>query len=373
MRPLPRAARAALGAALIALAVGACSGNPADTDRGSAPVTAPAGSSVRPTPVGPRVVTADLVAPVAVAWRSGDPRVYVAEQDGRVVTVGPDGRVGRTPALEVDVASGGEQGLLGLAFSADGTEMFTYITDPDGDTRVDAWSVGAEGVDPASRRTLLTVDQPFDNHNGGGLVVGPDRLLYIGLGDGGGAGDPQGNAQDPDSLLGKIVRLDPQARPPRPEIFMSGLRNPWRFSFDRRTGAIWIGDVGQSAVEEIDTAPAGESGVNWGWDRLEGTRTFEGEAPADARAPILEIPHGPACSVIGGYVYRGRARPELRGRYVYGDFCDPAVRAFATTGGRTGPRTEIASIDELTSFGEDPDGELWATSVRGELVRLTAG
>ena len=368
MRPLPCAA---LGAALIALVVAACSDSSTDTDRGSAPITAPADNSTRPTADGPRVVTADLVAPVGVAWRSGDPLVYVAEQDGRVVAVGPDGRVGRTPVLEIEVTSGGEQGLLGLAFSADGNELYTYVTDPDGDTRVDAWSVGPGRIDRASRRTLLTVDQPFVTHNGGGLVVGPDGLLYIGLGDGGGAGDPGGNAQDPNSLLGKIVRVDPRARPPRPEIFMSGLRNPWRFSFDRETGSIWIGDVGQSAVEEIDTAPAGESGVNWGWDRLEGTRTFEGEAPTDARAPILEIPHGPACSVIGGYVYRGRARPELRGRYVYGDFCDPTVRAFAITRGRAGSRTEVASIDELTSFGEDPDGELWATSGRGELVRLT--
>lgn len=319
----------------------------------------------------PAVIARDLASPVAVAWRTGDDRTFVAEQDGRVIAVRNEGRTARESVLEFDVASGGEQGLLGLAFSADGATLFTHSTDPDGDTRIDAWTMRGRRADPATRRLLLAVDQPYANHNGGSIVVAADGRLWIGLGDGGGAGDPEGNAQDPTSLLGKIVRLDPAAVRPRPEIVMTGLRNPWRFSFDRTTGAIWIGDVGQSEREEIDTAPAGATGINWGWDRREGDRAFEGPPPPGARGPILAIPHGPACSVIGGYVYRGRAEPALVGRYVFGDYCDPAIRSFAIADDRAVDIREIARIDELTSFGEDPDGELWATSGRGELVRLT--
>ena len=249
----------------------------------------------------------ELEQPIAMAVRSGDRALYVAEKTGLVVALTP----GSDPRVVLDltdrVSLGSEQGLLGLAFSPDGRFLYVDFTDVNGDTNVTEFAFGDDGADPASERRVLFVDQPFSNHNGGELVFGPDGYLYVGLGDGGSAGDPMGNAQSLSTLLGKLLRISPRpskgepyAIPPdnpfvgrdgaRPEIWAFGLRNPWRFSFDAATGDLWIGDVGQNAWEEIDVEPAGsDGGSNFGWDRLEGTHPFEGSPAPDSIAAGLRV------------------------------------------------------------------------------------
>jgi glucose/arabinose dehydrogenase len=235
----------------------------------------------------------------------------------------------------------------------------------------------------------MTVDQPYSNHNGGNLVFGPDNLLYIGLGDGGSAGDPSGNAQNLNVLLGKMLRINPrpsgnaQYSVPstnpfvnragaRPEVWMYGLRNPWRYSFDRATGDMWIGDVGQNAWEEVDYAKAGRGGINWGWDRREATHPFEGTAPPGAVDPIFETSHTDGyCSVIGGYVYRGSAIPNLRGAYLFSDNCKGDLLALTQRNGKLvseGPLHVAAAAP--TSFGEDANGELYVLSLGGPIYRI---
>jgi len=395
--------RSAAAIALTATALTGCAGGNTTNDTTDAAPVAPApGTGPGPVPDGglpdlgaARVrfepVASGFESPTAIAFRPGDARPYVAEQGGTVRVV-EDGRPAPTPVLSLAVSGGNEQGLLGLAFSADGDLLYVDYTDPAGDTHVAEYRMRGDVADPASRRELLFVDQPFANHNGGSLVLGPDGMLYVGLGDGGAGGDPQGNAQDLGVLLGKILRIDPRAagRAPysvpadnpfagrddaRGEIWMYGLRNPWRFSFDRATGDVWIGDVGQGRAEEVDFAAAGEAGVNWGWDKREGTGPYDGGTrPDGARDPLIEITHDDgSCSVIGGYVYRGAAIPALAGAYLYGDFCDDAITAVTQRDGATVDRRAVASVGELTSFGEDADGELYAVSRRGTVSRLTTG
>lgn len=335
-----------------------------------------------------RVVVLDQ--PVALAVRAGDPALYVAEKPGRVVALVP----GEGPRVVLDlsgrVATGSEQGLLGLAFPHDGRFLYVDLTDPAGDTRILEFRVGARGIDASSEREVLRVEQPYANHNGGQLAFGPDGHLYIGLGDGGSAGDPEGRAQSLGTLLGKILRISPRPAggepygvPPdnpfvgtpgaRPEIWALGLRNPWRFSFDRETGELWIGDVGQGAWEEIDVLPSGRGGANLGWDLLEGSHPFEGSA-GDVRTvpPIYEYPHdGAVCAVTGGFVYRGEAIPALRGAYVFGDFCAGALEALAPRPGRAPAHRELGPVvPNLASFGEDAEGELYALSLDGPVYRL---
>ncbi len=279
------------------------------------------------------VPVARLEQPIAMAIRTGDRALYVAEKTGRVVALAP----GSDPRVVLDlsdrVSLGSEQGLLGLAFSPDGRFLYVDFTDVDGDTNVTEFAFDDGAADPASERRVLFVEQPYSNHNGGELVFGPDGYLYVGLGDGGSAGDPMGNAQSLSTLLGKLLRISPRpskgepyAIPPdnpfvgrdgaRPEIWAYGLRNPWRFSFDAATGDLWIGDVGQSASEEIDLEPAGShGGSNFGWDRLEGTHPFEGSPAPGSIPPVFEYGHGDgSCSVTGGYVYRGERDPGPRRR-----------------------------------------------------------
>jgi glucose/arabinose dehydrogenase len=243
-------------------------------------------------------------------------------------------------------------------------------------------------ADASKRRDVLTVDQPYPNHNGGQVIFGPDGMLYIGLGDGGSAGDPRGNAQNTGVLLGKILRINPKASGgsaytvpsnnpfvsdanARPEIWMYGLRNPWRFTFDRADGDLWIADVGQGTWEEIDYSPAGESGTNWGWDRREGAHPFEGDAPANAVDPLFEVNHSDGyCAIIGGYVYRGTKIPALRGAYVWSDSCKSDVQALVRDGTKADNRNLGVSTSSIVSFGEDRDGELYAVSLAGSIFRL---
>jgi glucose/arabinose dehydrogenase len=324
-----------------------------------------------------------------MATRPGDDALYFAEKTGRVVAF-REGSLDPRPVLDLsaEVSQGGEQGLLGLAFSADGSRLYTNHTDLKGDTRITEWKMSrgrAEG-----RREVLFVDQPFSNHNGGNLAVGPDGFLYIGLGDGGSAGDPMGNAQSLDSLLGKMLRINPRPQEgnpyripvhnpfvgsagARPEIWAFGLRNPWRYSFDRDTGDLWIADVGQSSREEIDRQPAGVGGQNYGWNRMEGTEPFEGEAPSDATPPVFDYGRDDGSTVIGGYVYRGSELPDLVGAYVFGDFFDARLRALRLDGGEVREESLGPSVKNLSAFGEDGDGELYALSLSGPVYRIVRG
>jgi glucose/arabinose dehydrogenase len=322
---------------------------------------------------------ADADAPTALATRAGDDALYLAEQAGHVTAIVDGARV-RQPVLDVSqrVTAGGEQGLLGLEFSPNGRKMYVHYSGPAGETVVDEYTFepsadGGGTADEASRRELLTVNQPQSNHNGGQLAFGPDGALYLGLGDGGAAGDqgpghaPEGNGQSPDTLLGKIVRIDPRAADA--EIFSSGLRNPWRFSFDRETGDLWIGDVGQNAWEEIDRVTFEDArGANFGWPLLEGSHPFRADSARDTVLPVYEIDRSSgACAVIGGYVYRGTRIPDLVGSYLFSDNCDDRIRAIhVESNGRVTQERDLGvSTHGPTTFGEDADGELYVAGEDG--------
>ncbi|MEW6582283.1 MAG: PQQ-dependent sugar dehydrogenase, partial [Actinomycetota bacterium] len=316
----------------------------------------------------------------------------IVEQTGRIRIV-TGGRPHPRPFLDLSrrITSGGEQGLLGLAFHPDHAtngRLYVNYTDRAGDTRIVEYRVttNRNQANPATRRQLLHVPQPYPNHNGGHLTFGPDRKLYIGLGDGGSGGDPHDNGQRRDTLLGKILRIDVDTRtgrlpygiPPdnpyadgaggrRREIWHWGLRNPWRFTFDRATGDMWIGDVGQNAVEEIDHRDAGApGGANFGWRAYEGRRPGFGTAAGPTIPPVFQYTHAKGCSVTGGHVYRGRRVPTLTGRYILADYCSGRVwtlRAEPTPGDpREITRTLTRPLTGITSFGEDADGDLYATA-----------
>jgi len=336
------------------------------------------------------VRVATLQQPVAMAVRPGDQAIYVVEQVGRVRAI-RNGRLDPTPVVDISgqVTAGGEQGLLGIAFAPDGRLLYLDFTDRNGDTRVVELAMRGGRADPGSQRLVLQVDQPYANHNGGQLAFGPDRRLYIALGDGGSGGDPHGYGQSLGTLLGKLLRIDPRpagGRPyripsdnpfvrragARPEIWAYGLRNPWRFSFDPATGDLWIGDVGQGALEEVDHQPAGsEGGRNYGWDRREGRHRFEGDRPAGAVDPVIEYGRQDGCTVIGGFVYRGRRIPGLRGAYLYGDYCGGWVRAALVRGGQVAEQRDLGvEVSSPSTFGVDPAGELYVASLGGPLYRI---
>jgi glucose/arabinose dehydrogenase len=355
----------------------------------TSPTPAPAAVAPAPAPDGLSVslqtVVDGLIRPVAFATRPTGDRVYVAEQGGRLLAyaLGADGSLaeqGTALDLTGRVSGDNEQGLLGAAFSTDGARLYVNFTDLDGTTTVAEFQMDGDRADPASERTVLTVAQPFPNHNGGDLHFGPDGYLYVSLGDGGSAGDPDGNGQNPDTLLGSILRIDPVANGSssyavpadnpyvggggRPEIFLIGVRNPWRISFDAATGDLWVADVGQAEVEEVTVlraASGGGRGANLGWDLLEGSRSFEGSAPSDHVPPIFEYGRDDGCSVTGGYVYRGAAIPSLRGIYVFADYCTGSLWGLVA-----GARPEVADRIELgpnaglvSAFGQDLAGELY--------------
>jgi glucose/arabinose dehydrogenase len=312
-----------------------------------------------------------------------------------------DSRLQAEPFLDVAsrTSSGGERGLLGLAFSpsfTDDRRFFVNYTDPGGNTVVAEYRVSADDpgrADPASERVVLRIEQPYANHNGGGLAFGPDGLLWIGTGDGGSGGDPEGRAQRLDTLLGKFLRIDPDPQDGAPytvpadnpfvgrdgaraEIWASGLRNPWRFSFDRATGDLWIGDVGQGAWEEIDVLRTGTAGgANLGWNVMEGSHCFEPAEGCDTDGlvlPVAEYDHGQGCSVTGGVVYRGAAIPGLAGTYLFGDFCSGTIWGLDAAAGRPAARVLAATGLAIASFGEDEAGELYVADLSGGRVLRVA-
>ena len=413
---MPAARRSLL---LIGLLVGACSApsptpadSPGPTPSATAAVTADATSTVAPAATSTALAIADdpgslalvpvasgLDAPISIA-SVGDDRLLVNERVGRVQEL--DMTTGSLRiALDITdrVGSGGERGLLGLAmhpaFPTD-RRAFVHYTGLDGGTVLSEFTAGGEDpitFDPGSERVLLEVAQPYANHNGGQLAFGPDGMLYLGLGDGGAGGDPHGNGQDPAALLGSILRLDvsgpdayavPSDNPfadggGAPEVFVYGLRNPWRFSFDAETGQLWIADVGQSALEEIDRLdPGADAGANLGWSRMEGTACFAepGCASDGLVLPVTEYGRDLGCSVTGGYVSRGTAFADLHGWYVFGDYCTGAVFGVRsdTTGPAVAPRLLLDTDAAISSFGEGSDGMLYlADLASGTVYRIVDG
>jgi glucose/arabinose dehydrogenase len=327
------------------------------------------------------VVARGLDSPLhVVSTRSEPRRLYVVEQRGTIRVI-ERGRVRSGFFLDIRgrVTAGGEQGLLGLAFDpnyARNRLLYVNYTDNAGDTRVVRYRSNGRRVPAGSARLLLRVDQPYSNHNGGNVVFGPDGFLYVGLGDGGSGGDPEDRAQNPDQLLGKMLRLNVRRPGSAPEVVGLGLRNPWRYSFDRATGDLYIGDVGEGAVEEVDFTPRQSSGLeNYGWDLYEGSSRYEpGDlGPGRLVFPVFEYGRDEgSCTVVGGFVYRGNARPADRGRYVLGDYCSGIVWSLRVRAGEsTDVRRESFRLPGLTSFGEDVAGELYAATQGGTIYRIS--
>ena len=365
----------------------------------SAPAFDPARVAVRLDPF-----IGGLDQPLAiVSPRDGSGRLFVAEQAGTIRVV-RDGRLVERPFadLSAEISSDGERGLLGLAFAPDfptDPRVFVDYTDRDGNTVVSSLRVDPsdpDRLDPSSELPILHVEQPFANHNGGALAFTPDGLLLVSLGDGGSGGDPLGNGQSTTTLLGKILRLDvrastqghPYAIPPgnpfadgsagRPEIWLTGLRNPWRLSVDRATGDLWIGDVGQGAWEEIDVQRAGtRGGTNYGWNRMEGRHCFSPKTGCEDAAltlPVTDYGHDQGCTVIGGYVERASTPSPLTGGYLFGDYC--SGRLWAIDPASDAPRDPTVvgeSRANLSAFGEDEDGTLYAADIAGgAILRVVA-
>jgi glucose/arabinose dehydrogenase len=350
-----------------------------------------------PVPIGTIPVVTGLSSPVGLVHAGdGSGRLFVVEQDGTIEIVRNRQRVSQ-PFLDVRdlVSCCNERGLLGLAFHPDyANNGFAFInyTDRAGDTVVARYRVDPQNrdrLDPASAVTVLEIDQPFSNHNGGHLAFGPDGYLYIGLGDGGSGGDPGNRAQNMGVLLGKMLRIDVDTLPYRvpitnpfatsqsirPEIWASGLRNPWRYSFDRLTGDLWIADVGQNEWEEVNVQTAASTGgENYGWRLMEGSHCFNPSTNCKSGSlvlPVAEYSHEEGCSVTGGYVYRGRNYRSLRGAYLYGDLCSGRIWATSPAGNGTFTTQLLLDTDlTITSFGEDEAGELYVVDYGGTVYAL---
>jgi glucose/arabinose dehydrogenase len=359
-----------------------------------------------PTATAPKAKTAaagirlrrigNFSAPIYVTAPPGDThRLFVVERGGDVVVLRDGRRTGTF--LSVSTTTDGERGLLSMAFAPDYAQsglVYVYYTAPNGDIRIDEFHAApnADRVDGGSQRNVLSISHPENNHNGGQLQFGPDGLLYIGVGDGGSEGDPHNYGQDLGVLYGKLLRIDPRASGgkaytvpadnpfvgrsgARPEIYSYGLRNPWRFSFDRATGALAIGDVGQDTIEEVDFEPKGAAaGKNFGWRAFEGTdHLFPGESAPGHISPVIQHTHSAGwCSVVGGYVVRDPGVRALRGRYVYGDLCQPRLYAARLRPNSASDRRTALKVSQLVSFGEDAAGHVYAVSLNGPVYRLVS-
>jgi glucose/arabinose dehydrogenase len=404
-RPAPSALTAATVAAVLVLA--ACSDpDPIPAGPEATFATAPAATQEPATtvaataPVDTGAATTDAP-PVDLAARPGDDAMYVVERWGYVERVVD----GAEPVQVLDISDltkgEGERGLLGLTFSLDGRFAYVNHTDVDGNTDIVEYAVADDGVfDESSRRMLLEIDQPYSNHNGGNVTIGPDGMLYIGMGDGGSGGDPERYSLNLTSLLGKVLRIDPAPADgneytiptdnpfvgvdgARPEIWSVGVRNPWRMSFDPATGDLWIADVGQGALEEVSVGWAADSpdgasagrGMNFGWSAFEGTARFNDDQPVEGTTPpIHEYEHGDlGCSVSGGAVYRGASVPDLEGWYVFGDFCSGRLFAIFVADRTVARSAEIGQLDSIAAVREGPDGELYVVSIAGPVARIVPG
>ena len=395
MRPALLAASAVAALLAVSLLGGCARPQPEAVPRPAEPVQPPAAEASSPP-----VPLSKLRLEIEPLWKNftaplylthagdGSGRLFVLEQGG-IIRIVRDGSV--TPVAYLDVtdvlSSGGERGLLGVAFAPDfesSGRLYINYTDRRGDTVVARYTADDPGSDEptwSAPETVLTVKQPYANHNGGCLQFGPDGLLYIGMGDGGSAGDPDNNAQDSASLLGKMLRMDVSGSSFTPEVWAAGLRNPWRFSFDASSGTLWIGDVGQGAREEINVVPDDESGLNYGWNRWEGSRPYPEGSNRTSKSgftfPIAEYPHPQGGSVTGGYVYRGTKYPAMIGTYVYADFMKGWIGAIRTTApdgttlAKPEVRTMLQSKTQPASFGVDESGELYLVDYRGSIYAVT--
>ncbi|HEV2132601.1 MAG TPA: PQQ-dependent sugar dehydrogenase [Longimicrobiaceae bacterium] len=344
-------------------------------------------------------VASGLENPLYLTAPAADPRLFIVEQPGRIRIV-RDGNVLATSFLDIRdrVGSGGERGLLSMAFHPQyATNGFFYVnyTDLAGDTRIERYRVGSDAdlADPASATLVLAVEQPYANHNGGLIKFGPDGMLYVGMGDGGSGGDPLGHGQNRGTLLGALLRIDvsrgdPYAIPPdnpfvgqsgaRGEIWAYGLRNPWRFSFDRQTGQLYLADVGQNAIEEVNVVGGSEAGLNYGWSVMEGSQCY-GASSCNSQGMVLPVieygTRSEGCAVTGGYVYRGRAIPGIAGHYFYGDYCRGWIRSFRYANGQAAQQRswELDEVGNILSFGEDAAGELYLLSANGRVYQFVRG
>lgn len=366
------------------------------TKNTSAPPTAtPSDATSFPDPSAYRwtSIVSGLASPVDIQFPDdGSSRMFLVDQAGRIRIL-ENGRLLAVPFLDITDRvgrSGNEQGLLGLAFHPgfkNNPYFYVNYTDRKGNTVIARFQASGDTADPASEKDLLHVHQPFQNHNGGRVVFGPDGYLYLSLGDGGSGGDPYGNGQNTNVLLGKILRIDvdhgdPYAIPSgnpfttgggKPEIWAYGLRNPWRFSFDQKTGDLYIADVGQSAWEEVDFAPGNPPGLNYGWNYYEGDHHYAGTAPAGLNLifPVAEYSHAEGgCSITGGFVYRG-AMPQWQGIYLYGDYCSGKIWGLLTPPGNgSQPKLLFETRESITAFGQDPVGEVYFAGRGGTVYRL---
>ena len=400
-------------AGLVAVSAVACSNSqPSDSPAASASLPAASASlpavSLAPLPaVSLEPLKADFENPIAGAALPGTDSLLIAERAGRVILVNRSdaGQVTSTEtALDIEKLVGStdaERGLLGIAVRPDGSELFlSYTSSKDGSSQLDSYKLNGATVEPSSRKSVLSVEQPYENHNGGHIAFGPDGFLYMSLGDGGSSGDPDGNAQNREVLLGKILRLDPDVEQAvaadnpfvntpgaQPQIWLTGVRNPWRFSFDSATGDLWVGDVGQNQTEEINFLPAsqgGGRGANLGWDIYEGTAEFEDPNPAAGASsagpftePLVTYSHDEGCSVTGGVVYRGKAIPSLQGAYLFADFCNPEIKTIrlgsdSQPDSSAEPRVKPLGVElpSTVGFFEDSSGEILVISLTEGVFQL---
>jgi hypothetical protein len=335
------------------------------------------------------VVTRELSDPLYLTAPPADPRLFVVEQAGRIRII-RDGALLQTPFLDIRkrASKGGERGLFSVAFHPDyavnGYFYVNYTEAKTGHTRVERYRVGdhPDRADPGTAKLVLKIEQPYANHNGGHIAFGPDGMLYIAMGDGGSGGDPKGHGQNRATLLGALLRIDvdrgePYAIPAdnpfadkpgaRGEIWAYGLRNPWRFAFDREAGRLYIADVGQNAWEEVNATLSAAPGLNYGWNVMEGAHCYPAAIACESAGlvlPIMAYGHDDGCSITGGYVYRGGAMPALRGHYFYADYCSGFLRSFRLSDGKAVDRRQwaVGDIGNVTSFGEDARGELYIIS-----------